>query len=102
MVGEPGVQGATVLGMQGMGVSTRSAAAVAVATTGLAGDMHMPKGLMLTMGWKSMTFAATCLPHWARLTGRTCSTEGAAPMVHINCAVMTVTCGIAGPARLLR
>jgi len=42
-VGAPGTQGATVMGMQGMGVRTPMAAAVAAATMGLAGDMHMPK-----------------------------------------------------------
>ena len=46
----PGVQGATVAGMQGMGVSTPMAAAVADATVGLLGDWHMPNGMMLVMG----------------------------------------------------
>lgn len=49
-VGAPAIQGAGVLGMQGMGVKTPKAAAVAAATTGLAGDVHMPKGMILTMG----------------------------------------------------
>lgn len=49
-VGAPGTQGATVLGMQGMGVNTPSAAAVAEATVGLANDMHTPNGGMLAMG----------------------------------------------------
>lgn len=90
-VGEPGTQGATVFGMHGMGVSTPIAAAVAVATMGLAGEMHTPNGMIFTMGAKSMMLAATCLPHCTRFTGSTCSTEGAAPMVHISCAVITVT-----------
>ena len=46
----PGVQGATVAGMQGIGVNTPIAAAVAEATVGLDGDWHMPKGMMLVMG----------------------------------------------------
>jgi hypothetical protein len=37
-VGEPGAQGVVVAGMHGIGVSTPSAAAVAAATVGLAGD----------------------------------------------------------------
>ena len=37
-VGAPGTHGADVAGTQGMGVSTPSAAAVAAATVGLAGD----------------------------------------------------------------
>ena len=49
-VGAPGTQGAGVFGMHGIGVSTPSAAAVAAATTGFAGDMHMPKGIILTIG----------------------------------------------------
>src|SRR5579862_6436485 len=49
-VGAPSTQGAGVLGMHGMGVSTPRAAAVAAATVGLAGDIHMPKGKMLVMG----------------------------------------------------
>ena len=46
----PGIQGATVLGMQGIGVSTPIAAAVAAATCGFAGDLHTPNGLMFNMG----------------------------------------------------
>lgn len=49
-VGAPGTQGETVAGMQGIGVSTPMAAAVAAATIGLAGDMHIPNGMMLTSG----------------------------------------------------
>lgn len=37
-VGEPGVHGAAVTGIQGIGVNTPSAAAVAAATMGLDGD----------------------------------------------------------------
>ena len=49
-VGEPGTQGATVLGTQGMGVRTPRLAAVAEATVGFARDWHIPKGMMLTIG----------------------------------------------------
>jgi len=49
-VGEPGLHGATVLGMQGIGVSTPKAAEVAAATVGLAIDVHMPKVMMFTSG----------------------------------------------------
>ncbi|EDX82857.1 hypothetical protein S7335_35 [Synechococcus sp. PCC 7335] len=37
-------------GMHGIGVSTPSAAAVAVATVGLANELHTPKGGILAMG----------------------------------------------------
>lgn len=49
-VGEPGAQGATVTGIQGIGTNTPSAAAVAVATTGFVGVAQSPKGKMFTMG----------------------------------------------------
>jgi hypothetical protein len=49
-VGEPGTQGAGMTGKQGIGVSTPRAAAVALATVGLAKDVHMPKGGILTIG----------------------------------------------------
>ncbi len=49
-VGAPGSHGAIVIGMHGCGVSTPSAAAVAAATSGLASDMHVPNGAILTNG----------------------------------------------------
>lgn len=49
-VGDPGTHGAGVAGIQGIGVSTPNAAAVADATTGLAIDVHMANGKILTMG----------------------------------------------------
>ncbi len=49
-VGAPTTQGADVVGMQGMGVNTPMAAAVAAATIGFAGDWHIPNGGMFMMG----------------------------------------------------
>lgn len=49
-LGTPGAHGAGVTGTQGIGVSTPDAAAVAVATAGLEGVMHMPNDMMLTIG----------------------------------------------------
>jgi len=49
-VGAPGVHGAVVTGMHGIGVSTPNAAAVAAATDGFDGDMHMPNGIMFVIG----------------------------------------------------
>ena len=49
-VGEPGAQGAAVAGIQGMGVRTPNAAAVALATVGFAKDMHIAKVGILAMG----------------------------------------------------
>jgi hypothetical protein len=49
-VGEPGVQGLAVAGIQGAGVKAPSLAAVAAITAGFDGALHRPKGIMLTMG----------------------------------------------------
>lgn len=49
-VGAPVTQGAVVTGMQGWGVSTPEAAAVAAATCGFVGVVHMPKGGTFAMG----------------------------------------------------
>lgn len=49
-VGDPGIHGDVVMGMQGIGVSTPIAAAVAEATMGFASDMHMANGGMFTIG----------------------------------------------------
>lgn len=57
-VGEPGAQGATVAGMQGMGVSTPKAAVVAVATTGFVMVLQSPKVGIFTSGAWSMIVAA--------------------------------------------
>ncbi len=49
-VGEPGVQGAGVLGTQGIGVSTPIAADVAEAVAGKPRELQTPKGGILTSG----------------------------------------------------
>jgi hypothetical protein len=85
-VGDPGAHGAGVTGMQGIGVSTPSAAAVAAATVGLAGLIHIPNGIMLTIGTLSMMFAAGILLVVTMLTGNTISELGATPKLHINTA----------------
>lgn len=41
-VGLPGDQGAVIMGIQGCGVNTPNAAAVAEATAGFAKDVHIP------------------------------------------------------------
>ena len=80
-VGAPGAQGATVTGMQGIGVNTPRAAAVAEATVGFEGDMHIPNGGMFTVGLLSMMLAAGA-PIMVLLAGSTLSALGAAPKVH--------------------
>ena len=83
-VAEPGIQGAGITGVQGIGVNTPKAAAVAAATAGLAGDLHMPNGKIFTKGLKSMMFAAGLLSHITRFAGKTTRLLGAMPIVHIN------------------
>ena len=55
-VGDPGIHGAVVTGIHGIGVSTPIAAAVAAATVGFEGEVHMPKGVIFTNGLLSMIF----------------------------------------------
>jgi hypothetical protein len=68
--------------MQGIGVSTPNAAAVAAATAGFAGDMHMPNGMMFTKGTLSMMFASGWFPVLTRFTGSTTRLLGAMPIMH--------------------
>jgi hypothetical protein len=81
-VGEPGAHGAAVTGIQGIGVSTPSAAAVAAATIGFAGLEHIPNGGILTIGLLSMMLAAGA-PVIVRFTGSTTKLLGATPKLHI-------------------
>jgi hypothetical protein len=93
-VGAPGTQGAGVLGMQGIGVSTPKAAAVAAATIGLAIDMHIPNGIMFTMGtWSIMLASGTWLVR-VLFTGRTTSELGAIPKLHCIMAPIQTCKGI--------
>jgi hypothetical protein len=57
-VGAPVTQGAGVFGMHGIGVSAPIAADVAAATAGLAREVHIPNGMMFTIGTWSMIFAS--------------------------------------------
>lgn len=85
-VGDPGAHGAAITGVQGMGVSTPAAAAVADATCGFAIDVHIPNGMILVIGTLSMMHAAGILLHMTLAFGRTLSTDGAIPKLHISCA----------------
>jgi hypothetical protein len=86
-VGEPGIHGAVVTGMHGCGVSVPSAAAVAAATWGLLGVVHMPNGGMDAIGLLSWIVAASAPPAW---TGAPCgiavSVLGARPNEHVRAA----------------
>jgi hypothetical protein len=84
-VGEPGTHG-VVTGMQGIGVNTPIAAAVAAATIGLAIELHVPNGMMFIIGAKSMIFAAGALSAFVMLVGKTIKLDGAAPKLHLSIA----------------
>ena len=86
--GAPGNQGPVVTGMHGIGVRTPRAAAVAAATVGLDGVVHIPNGGMFTIG--AMSFVvATGLPSTStRLVGITTSVDGAMPKLHMRFALM--------------
>ena len=81
-------------GMQGMGVSTPKAAAVAEATVGLAIDWHMPKGMMLTMGLLSMILAMGLFCTKGRMGSITINDDGAIPNVHCSIAPAQTNCPI--------
>lgn len=85
-VGEPGAQGAEITGIHGIGVNTPAAAAVAADTCGFAMDVHIPKGMIFVIGMLSMIDAAGILLHITLAFGRTLSTDGAIPKLHISCA----------------
>ncbi len=51
--------------------------------------MHMPNGMMLTMGMWSMIVAAGCCVDCMRLIGSTVNVDGATPNVHVSVAVLT-------------
>jgi hypothetical protein len=89
-VGDPGVHGAGMTGVQGIGVSTPSAAAVAVATAGLARLVHTAKGPMLTKGTVSVTVATGVDPATVP-AGRTFRVPGAAPKLHNVIAPLVTT-----------
>jgi hypothetical protein len=84
-VGEPGIHGAAVTGMQGIGVNTPSAAAVAAATVGFEGEVHMAKGMIFMNGLLSMILAIG-IAVLTLLIGRTIKEPGAIPKLHFNIA----------------
>ena len=82
-VGDPGAHGPAMTGMQGTGVSTPIAAAVAATTMGLASELHMPNGAIFSIGAISIMLAAGT-PALTILTGSTVRTEGAKPNEHAS------------------
>ena len=80
-VGVPGAQ-ATVTGVQGIGVSTPSANAVAAITVGLSIDVHMVNGGMLG-SILSIMFAPGD-PATITVGSNTLSDDGKIPKVHVR------------------
>ncbi len=95
--GQPGIHGAAVTGIQGCGVSTPSAAAVAAATCGFAGLLHIPNGIMLTFGLLSMIFPAGFEQPITLLWGMIFSVDGAAPKIHEHIAPVVTKSDISFP-----
>ena len=87
-------------GMQGIGVSTPIAAAVAEATVGFAMDLHIPKGLMLSIGAKSIMFAIGMFP-FIGLSPTTVSGVGTIPKLHWSNAPFVTNFPITMPACFL-
>ena len=87
--GFPGIHGEVTAGMQGMGVKTPMAADVAAATVGLESVLHMPKGMIFTMGAKSMIFPLGTLLNISVRPGDAINEEGAMPNVHDIIAPVT-------------
>ena len=72
-------------GMHGAGVGTPKAAAVAAITIGLEGLVHIPKGIMLTIGLLSIILAIgveVSTLFW----GKTLSADGARPKLQAKLA----------------
>jgi hypothetical protein len=80
-LGDPGAHGAGVTGVQGIGVNTPNAAAVADATAGLAMEVHIPNGKILTKGLLSIILAAGMVAR-TLFWGRTIKELGATPKLH--------------------
>lgn len=94
VVDDPGVQGAEVAGMHGIGVSTPRAAAVAAATVGLDALEHIPNVATLVIGAKSMIVAAGIPPAMTVGALLATSAHGAAPNEQLIIAPDTTWFGI--------
>src|SRR3954464_488652 len=90
----PTTHGPGMTGTQACGVRTPIAAAVAAATAGLAGLLHIPNGMMFFMGMLSMMFAAGWLLDCTMCSGVTIKVLGAMPIEHFNIAPLQTCSGI--------
>ena len=100
-LGEPGVQGAGVLGTHGIGVRVPMAAAVAAAVAGKAGERQTPKGGMFAIGLWSRMLPASMYPDFT-IFGVAMNVDGAAPIVQRICAEVTACLAKFLPSKRLR
>lgn len=95
---EPGVQGSATTGVQGWGVSVPCAAAVALATWGLASDWHMPNGGMQAASVSVTTPAGVpAVGVWPLAA----NVDGEVPIEHCSVAPVQTRLGIAPPLNAL-
>jgi hypothetical protein len=87
-VAAPGTHGDAVTGIQGCGD-------IAAATAGLAGEVHIPKGAIFTMGLLSIMVAMGCDVVITILSGKTVNVPGAAPKLHCSVAPLHTANAIA-------
>lgn len=88
-VGDPGIHGAVMTGVQVPGVSTPRAAVVWAAVIGLARLVQRPNGMTLRKGTLSMIVAGGLLSIKAALAGRAMSVPGERPKGHVSTAPLT-------------
>ena len=86
-LGLVGIHAPAGCGIQGCGVRTPRAAAVAAATWGLASDVHSPKGPTFTSAEKSEMVPQGLPPAKTLALVVTLRGAGAVPMVHMHDAV---------------
>jgi hypothetical protein len=86
---EPGIHGAVIIGMHGCGVSAPMAAAVAAATCGFDGVVHIPNVAMFVIWWSLIVAAGSGPPPAVTIAGTTTRAHGATPNEHMSCAPLT-------------
>ena len=89
IVGFVGIQGDTTTGIQGIGVKTPRAAAVADATIGFDKVEHIPNGIMFSIGMKSTVVAAGRPQIRIGNFGGTMRLDGVVPNEHLHIAPQT-------------
>lgn len=82
-VGLPVIHGVPVAGIQGIGVKTPNAAAVAAITVGFVGALHIPNVAIFTKGLLSIIVAAGITPVVTLAVGNTIKGIEATPKEHL-------------------